>query len=444
MRWPRGQLGVAALLILFGGAVPAQETPAFTFSKVDLSLLEQVELLDRKFEREGMVLHDDKLAEYVSRVGRAMLPATAAPERVKWDFRVLRDPMPNAFALSNGSIYVNTGLLSLLENEDQLASVLAHEITHVTDRHSYLHFRSYRKKATIASVAAAAGNYAPGGQMWGAAVRMGASLVPIVMSAMINGYSRELERNADLYSFNKLLEGSYDPREMPNVFRLLQRKEEVEVEKVFYNDHPKLEERISYITGLVTAKASKPAEPDILAERKQRFQQLTESAVREDIGLAILSDRPRTALARARKLVAFNPKSADNVYALGEAYRALGPWTAELTHEELTGDGKKDAAKLKRNLTPEEQRRTLLAKDNGRKAWQENQKASEQSYQQALSLAPDHARTHRGLAQLHESTGRKAEALAAYRKYLELQPNALDRQRVVDRMDSLTRATGAK
>ena len=444
MRSRSGQLGSMGLAILFASAVPAQETPVFTFSKVDVSLLEQVELLDRKFDREGLVLHDEKLGEYVSRVGRAMLPTSAAPERVKWEFRVLRDPMPNAFALSNGSIYVNTGLLSLLENEDQLASVLAHEITHVTDRHSYLHFRSYRKKAAIANVVSAAASYAPSGELWGAAVRVGASVVPIVMSAMINGYSRELERNADVYSFNKLAEGAYDPREMPNVFRLLQRKDEVEVEKVYYNDHPKLEERVSYTTGLVATKAPKPVEADVAAERKLRYQQLTESAVREDIGLAILSNRPRTALARARKLAAFNPKSADNICALGEAYRALGPWTPELTPQDLTGDAKKDAVKMKRKFTAEEERQTLLAKDAGQKIWRENQKSSEESYKQALALDPNHPKTHRGLAQLLESSDRKAESLAAYRKYLELQPNALDRQRVVDRIDSLKRSTGEK
>jgi len=50
----------------------------------------------------------------------------------------LRDPEPNAFALPNGSIYVTTGLLALLDNESQLAAIIAHELTHVMRRHTYM------------------------------------------------------------------------------------------------------------------------------------------------------------------------------------------------------------------------------------------------------------------------------------------------------------------
>src|ERR1035441_8817500 len=134
-------------------AFAADQEKDFTFGKPDLDLLEQSDLLDKKLERDGLVLHDAAVNAYVSQVGRSMLPAGTAPERVKWEFHVLRDPMQNACALPNGSVYVNSGLVSLLENEDQLASVLAHEITHVTDRHGYLHYRDYRKKSAIISVA---------------------------------------------------------------------------------------------------------------------------------------------------------------------------------------------------------------------------------------------------------------------------------------------------
>ena len=70
---------------------------------------------------------------------------------------MLRDPIPNAFALANGSIYVNSGLLAVLENEAQLASVIAHEQTHVLNRHPYLENRSYRKKSVAANILAGVG-----------------------------------------------------------------------------------------------------------------------------------------------------------------------------------------------------------------------------------------------------------------------------------------------
>jgi len=414
-----------------------EKSSTFTFTKVDLSLLEQVEALDRKLERQGMVYHDEAMETYVNQVGRAMLPAGAAPERVMWQFRVVRDPMANAFALPNGSIYVTTGLVSLLENEDQLAGVLAHEMTHVTDRHTYLAYRDYRKKATIANIAAFASSVAPAGYAWGAAIRLAGDMVVVAAIASINGYSRELERDADVYSFNKLAEGNYDPNELVNTFRLLERMNEANVDKIYYNDHPKLDDRIAYMTSLISSKPPLSVPPDVLAARRMKYLSLTEQVVHEDIHLSILSHRPRTALARAQKLLEFHPNSAENLCAKADAYRSLGPWTPRPSDQELSKDETKREQSLKRKFTSDEEERQLLAKDAGQTAWQANQRLAEEAYQKALSIDPGHAKTYLGMGQLYEKTNRNKEALAAYEKYLELLPNALDRQRVQGRIDIL-------
>jgi predicted Zn-dependent protease len=412
----------------------------FTFTKVDLSLLEQADALDRKLEREGVVYHDEAMETYVNQVGRAMLPSETAPERVRWQFRISRDPMANAFALPNGSIYVTSGLVSLLENEDQLAGVLAHEITHVTDRHAYLAFRDYRKKSAIGNIAATAASVAPGGSAWGAAISMAGYVVPVVMIASINGYRRELERDADMYSFNKLAEGNYDPKELVNTFRLLEKMDEVGVEKIYYNDHPKLEDRIAYMSELISSKPPITVPPDVLAARRMKYLSLTELVVREDIHLAILSHRPRTALARATKLLDFHPNSAEDLCAQADAYRSLGPWTPRPSDQELSkGERKKEMA-LERKLTSDEEEHQYLSKDEGQAAWQENQRLAEETYKKALAIDPENAKTYLGLGQLYEKTTRNKEALAAYEKYLELQPNALDRQRVQGRIGILRRS----
>src|ERR1700693_3039664 len=126
-------------------APPSPPKEEFQFTKVDLELLEQVNLLDKRFDRDGLVYADEPTNAYLQRVGESLVARDLKLENVVWQFRVLSDPVPNAFALPNGSIYVNTGLLALLENEAQLASVLAHEETHVLHRHSYLENRSARK-----------------------------------------------------------------------------------------------------------------------------------------------------------------------------------------------------------------------------------------------------------------------------------------------------------
>src|SRR5215831_6386761 len=180
---------------------PAQTSPAtanedFKFEKVDLELLEQVNLLDARFEREGLVLEDAAINAYLKGIGAVLVPRDRQIENVTWKFRALRDPQPNAFALPNGSIYVTTGLLSLVDNESQVAAILAHEMTHVLRRHTYLQNRSNRKKFLTMNVIAAVGAYAPTGAV-GTIIQIATTIAPLIVIATMFGYSRDLEREAD-------------------------------------------------------------------------------------------------------------------------------------------------------------------------------------------------------------------------------------------------------
>jgi predicted Zn-dependent protease len=433
-------LSIVGVLFLCAVSLSAVEKGSnFTFTNADLKFLEQADLLDAQYEKSGLVYSkDEALSSYLTEIGLSMLPAGTAPERVTWKFKVLRDPMPNAFALPNGTIYVNSGLISLLQNEDQLASVLAHEITHVTDRHGYLANRDYRKKNTVISIAQAVGSYAPFGTSWGAALKLAAASVPALMNSSINGYSRELEKEADIYSFNKLIEGNYDPREMPNTFRLLEGKTEVNVQQAYYNDHPKLEDRIGYINDQITAKKPPPVPSDLLAQRKMKYQTLTETVDREDIRLAVSSHHSRTAVARATKLNDFHPDSAEDLYCLGQAYAALGPWTPRATEQELSG-GQKEAQRLERKFTPEEEEKELLLKPAGQATWKENERTAEEAYLKAIRANPGYPRPYEGLGYLYQKEGKNKEAVEAYQKYLELSPEAQDRFQIKLRITVLER-----
>ena len=74
------------------------------------------------------------LQDYVSKLGQSLVPRTSSQF---YAFRIVNDPRPDAWALSTGSIYVTTGLIAMIDNEAQLAYVLAHEIGHVDQRHLY-------------------------------------------------------------------------------------------------------------------------------------------------------------------------------------------------------------------------------------------------------------------------------------------------------------------
>src|ERR1041384_8658861 len=109
---------------------PVEATPPpvkenFKFGDVDMEVLEQADLLDSKLERDGLVYAGESANTFLRRVGQALVPRDLELERVSWRFRILRDPQPNAFALPNGSIYVTTGLMTLIDNESQLAAITA-------------------------------------------------------------------------------------------------------------------------------------------------------------------------------------------------------------------------------------------------------------------------------------------------------------------------------
>lgn len=428
-----------ALCWLLAPAAAAQEVrrpEPFVFSKVDTELLEQANLLERKLEKEGLIYADGAVTAYVERVGRNVLPAGDAPERVVWRFRVLRDPLPNALALPNGSIFVTTGLLSLLEHEAQLAGVLAHEIVHVRSRHSYLEYRSYRKKVVTLHVLEAVSAGVPVTSVAGAIVSIAASVAQPIVVATINGYSRELEEEADLDALDRLLASGYDPSEMAKTFELLQKSYDVETLKVYYTDHPKLQERIAKANESLK-KLPPVANVRPNAEHKGRYLARVEDAVRHNIQLDIESGRFRTAVATGKRLTKFNPEDAENFYCLAEAYRALGPRTPEPAAEEMTEKAKEEKRKLKRKMTLAEEEASLTATEAGQAIRKQNSARAEELYLEALSITPTYAKAHRGLGMLYEKSQQPQPAIEHYRKYLELQPNALDRLRISNRIAAL-------
>lgn len=418
-------------------AVPPPVNEEFNFGKVDLDLLEQVDLLDRRFERDGLVLEDEATSEYLARVGNSLVPKGLTLEHVKWKFRALRDPQPNAFALPNGSIYVTTGLMSLLDNESQLASVIAHELTHVMRRHTYIFNRSNRKKFLTMNIMSAVGAYAPGGIV-GAVITVVTTIAPFIVIATIYGYSRDLEREADLKGIDMMISAEYPPEEMVSVMKLLNKDIEGEEVRLFYNDHPALDERIRYLSSYLGARADRVTPQMELNREKAAYFRKMEPVMRHDIQLAISTGRFRSAVYLAQRLVDFHPDS-ENLFWLAEAYRTLGPRAPQLTEKELTNSAKKDAAKKREKRTVEEIDRELLATPAGQEFSKAHQQKAEELYLRALSLENPLPTAHRGLGMLYEKLGRNNDAAAEYEKYVEIAPNAIDHDRIQKRIETLRR-----
>ena len=430
-----GPLAVAQKKTAPVEATPPPVREEFKFGNVDLEVLEQADLLDQRFERDGLVLADESANAYLRRIGKSLIPRDLQLERVSWKFRALRDPQPNAFALPNGSIYVTTGLLSLIDNESQLASILAHEMTHVMRRHTYVYNRSNRKKFLTMNVAAAVGAYAPGGIV-GAVITVVTTVAPFIVMATISGYSRDLEREADHKGIDMMITAEYPPEEMVSVMKLLDQDIEGENVRLFYNDHPALDERIKYLSSYLGARADKVThQMELNRERGSYFRNM-EPVMRHNLQLSISAGRFRSAVYLAQRLVDFHGDS-ENLFWLAESYRTLGPRAPRLTAKELTNSGKKAISKNREKRTNEEEERELLATPAGKDNWQKHQQMAEELYRRALNAEKPVPVAHRGLGMLYEKLERGTDAVAEYEKYLELSTSANDRERIQRRVDAL-------
>jgi beta-barrel assembly-enhancing protease len=429
---------IAALLLcltLTCLASPQTRQEPFRFGDVDLELLEQVRQLDKRFEDQGLVYREPQLNAYIDRLGRSLLKPEDQLENVAWQFRVMRNPVVNAIALPNGSIYVYTGLLARMENEAQLVGVLAHEIVHVRNRHTYLSYRSYRKKMLTINLLSIAGAYSGMGG-WGASVA-----AQFMLNISIIGYSRELEKEADLEGARLMAASPYDSKEMVAAFESLMRKYDVDLDsEPFYGSHPKTKDRIAYLNEWVSKSAPK-RETESAGLSKEDYMKNVAEVTRHDIQLAIDAGMYRTAMALGKRLVAAQPELASNQAALADAYTALGPRAPEPLAEEKSDQGKKEARKRRNKQTLQEEERTLAAIPAGQERQKANCAEAEKFYRRAVELEPNYAPAWRGLGELFEKQSQWRQSVEAYRKYLELQPAAMDRLMILRRVNALESKT---
>jgi predicted Zn-dependent protease len=421
-------LSVFLILLFHAGAlqVHAQTSDTeFKFTKIDLQLLDDINEVDRQVAKKGLLFENPELQAYVDSVCTRLIADRPTPENVKFRCLVLRDPMQNAFAEPNGTVYVTTGLLALLENESQLAGVLGHELTHTYKRHLYLENRSIRKKMLTMSILSIA-SAVPG---VGAAVAVGAAITDQILVASVYGYSRENEQEADSNGLATMVAASYDPNAMARSFELLDQGSRYEFEPfdTFYHDHPKLAERRKYAQDFATAHPVANPRP---APEKEYLAKVA-PAVCYNIEADINSRRARSAVRAAQRLVDAFPDVPKYQLLLGDAYRALGAKSKTLSDDEMTRHGKSEDRKNYFRRTEQEEQKSLLEKPEGPATLKENQGKAEKLYLGVAQSNPSYADTYRDLGFLYEQQGKYTEAVAQYQHYLDMvSGTSLDHRRV--------------
>jgi predicted Zn-dependent protease len=200
---------------------------------------------DKEVEGAFGLYPDERVQAYVARLGASLAAGSERPT-LPWTFRVVDDPTVNAFALPGGFIYVTRGLMTHLNSEAELVSVLGHEIGHVTARHT----AAMISKQQFAMLGLGVGMIVrPELQQFGDLAQAGVGL-------MFLKFGRDAERQADDLGLRYLGRQGYDPQEAVEVFSVLERASQKTGEgrlPSWLSTHPAPEDRAQRLRAAITA-----------------------------------------------------------------------------------------------------------------------------------------------------------------------------------------------
>ncbi len=198
------------------------------------------------------VYNNPALQAYVNRIGQQLVKHSHRTN-LKYTFTVLDSPEVNAFALPGGYIYITRGIMAYINSEAELAAVLGHELGHVTARHGV---QQYSKAMATSLGMTLATIFVP-------ELRTDVSqqIMNVLGNAMLSGYGREHELEADRLGAEYLARTSYEPKAMIDVIGILKNQEEFEKERAkkegreprvyhgVFASHPSADTRLQKVVG---------------------------------------------------------------------------------------------------------------------------------------------------------------------------------------------------
>lgn len=241
------------------------------------------EKIQSTIRQEFPLLDDPDIDQYISLLGREILEV-AGPQYFDYRFFVISDKDFNAFAAPSGLVFINSGLIEAMENEDELVGVMAHEIGHVVRRHIADRIDK-GSKVSMGTAALVLAGIALGGGEVSEAVITGA----IATGASMNlKFSRENEEEADRQAYSWMLQLGRDPEALVSMLGKMRR---IAILKVgnpppYLLTHPAPEQRLGYVQDLLQ---SSPPPPDSVRRsedfRFNRIRYRTLLATRETTSL---------------------------------------------------------------------------------------------------------------------------------------------------------------
>ena len=187
----------------------------------------------------GDYVVDAQLTQYVSDVGQKL--ATVSDRKLPYEFKVINNSIPNAWALPGGKIAVNRGLLTELNNESELAAVLGHEMVHAAARHG----AKAMERGMLLQGAVLATGIAMSDRNYGELGVIGAQLAATLVNQK---YSRDAEREADMYGMDYMARAGYNPAaavSLQEVFVKLSESRQQNWLNGLFSSHPPSMERVA-------------------------------------------------------------------------------------------------------------------------------------------------------------------------------------------------------
>jgi predicted Zn-dependent protease len=366
------------------------EEERFQPTEEEKEIWEQSKEEERKIKESGKLYHDPLLANYLNQVGKKLIPAEVRKENINFCFLVIKDPALNAFAYPNGVIYIHTGLLSRMENEAQLATVFGHEMTHVIKRHTLRFIHSTKNRILIANILGVAAGVGLSSAGVGGQAQQGINLgLKLGVLASVNGYGREIEKEADNGGLKLLVDAGYDPKESPRLFKILLEThgDSTRIENFFFGNHPATKWRIENFKDLLATEYKEEAKKKGLIKNTEEFQKRTRVLVRDNAVMDIEVGRYNIARASIKKVLKIQPNDPKAHFYLGK-----------ILH--------------KTAKNPEDLKNAI------------------KEYQLAIKYDPEYGDPYRELGTLYYQMNRKKMALEAFKKYLEVDPETEDKDQI--------------
>ncbi|MEE8393693.1 MAG: M48 family metalloprotease [Rhodospirillales bacterium] len=280
----------------------------------------------------GGVYPDKELGDYVRRIGLSLARVSEVTD-LPYTFTVLNDDKVNAMAMPGGYVYITRGLLALAGDEAEMAGVLAHEIGHITARHTAQRYSQAMAANLGLTIIGILGVLPPGA----------GNLVSYGAQAVIQGYSREQELESDMLAVRYLARAGYDTAAMSGFFRKMEGHEKLRKAmaqnpgaKDPYNimsSHPRTVQRIEQavkLAGATPAKNPKLGRDEFLASidgmvfGDDLSQGVSRGRVFAHPGLGVLFKVPPgfVMFNSAKQLIARGPGGAAIVFDMADSKKA--------------------------------------------------------------------------------------------------------------------------